>query len=461
MNQQKELNKRSLFFGLNSIFVVVLVVAIVGLINFLGTQYSKKLDLTKGQVHTFSDESSKVLLTLKDDLHATFFGDDGAREKYRPVFNNYKKLSSHFKFESVDPNREPTRAKTAGITKANTLLLAYGDHTTRVEDITEEKITNEIIKITKAKKLVVCTAIGHGEQSFNDPAPNAFAAAKKGLEDQNYEVREIVLPQQSAVPADCSTLVILGGLKALFPNEVKALNAYLDNGGRLAVSIDAAIAAADQSTELKAILHNWGIDSKTALTIDPYSKSQGADASIPLINMFNKDSPITKEATQACYFPFARPLDLVTPAPTGLKVLWLAKTSKQAWGETDMKSIAKGEVQFNQGADIPGPITLAIASSGKKDAKAARETRIVAFGTSQFMNTQYYKFGGNLDFFLNSVSWTLEDESMISIRPKEEAASQVDLSQNQGIAIFWLCVIFFPIFMAVAGIVIWVKRKKL
>lgn len=53
MNSKKELNKRSLFFGLNSAFIAIAVIAIVALINFLGTQYPKKLDLTKNKIHTF------------------------------------------------------------------------------------------------------------------------------------------------------------------------------------------------------------------------------------------------------------------------------------------------------------------------------------------------------------------------------------------------------------------------
>lgn len=462
MNSKKELNKRSLFFGLNSAFIAIAVIAIVALINFLGTQYPKKLDLTKNKIHTFSDQSEKVMTNLKDDVHATFFGDAGAREKFRPIFDNYKKLSNHFKFEAVDPNKEPTRAKTAGIRKADTLVLTYRERTSKVEDISEEKVTNEIIKITKDGKAIVCTITGHGEPSFTDNAPNAFAAAKKGLEDQSYEVKELLLPQQTTLPAECSVLVMMGGLKALFPAEVKLLTDYLNNGGRFVTGIDASITANDQTKELKTLLANWGVEVKPGLIIDPVSKMLGVDASVPIIAQYNKESPIVKEFSQQSYFPFARPIDVIANPNAPYKAIWLTKTSPKAWGEMNMASIAKGEVQYNEGVDLKGPVTTTVSVSGKtKDSKATRETRIVVFGTSQFANTQYSRFGGNLDLFLNSVSWALEDESLISIRAKEEQAGQVELSQNQGLAIFWVCVILFPLFISIFGIVIWVRRKKL
>ena len=124
MTTKKELNKRSLSFGANSIFITVLVIGLVGFVNFLASQYPQKADLTKNKIHTFSDQSSKVMKGLTDELKADFYGDFGSKEKYRPIFENYKKLSNKFKFELVDPNKEPTRSKQAGLKKADTLILS-------------------------------------------------------------------------------------------------------------------------------------------------------------------------------------------------------------------------------------------------------------------------------------------------------------------------------------------------
>jgi ABC-type uncharacterized transport system involved in gliding motility auxiliary subunit len=118
--------------------------------------------------------------------------------------------------------------------------------------------------------------------------------------------------------------------------------------------------------------------------------------------------------------------------------------------------------KFDQGVDLQGPLTTVIAVSGKKkDSKAAHETRIVVLSSSQFTNNQFSRYGANVDLFLNSVSWAVEDESMISIRTKEEDSGKIELTQNQGVAIFLSCVILIPLAIAVFGIVIWVRRKKL
>jgi ABC-type uncharacterized transport system involved in gliding motility auxiliary subunit len=109
-----------------------------------------------------------------------------------------------------------------------------------------------------------------------------------------------------------------------------------------------------------------------------------------------------------------------------------------------------------------GPLDAAIAVEGKqKDSKAPRNTRLVVFGTSNFANNNFSRYGANSDFFLNATAWVMEDESTISIRAKDEGASRVELSQKQGMFIFLLTVIVIPVSIAVAGIVVWVLRRRL
>ncbi|NDG84258.1 MAG: hypothetical protein EBX52_04370 [Proteobacteria bacterium] len=462
MNSQKENKGRAWSFGVNSVFVTLVVISIIGLVNFLGKQYPKKLDLTKNKIHTFSDQTEKVMKGLKDPVEAAFFGDLGSREKNRPLFDNYKKASTLFKLEWVDPNKEPTRTKAAGIKKMDTLVLTYKGRTSKIEDITEEKITNELIKMTKETKLTVCTVTGHGEVPFSDQTGGGFSSAKKGLEDQSYNVKELILPQETRIPADCSAVVMLGAVKALFPAEIKMLSDYLNSGGRLVAGLESAPNSGDQTKELTDFLQTYGVVAKKGLIIDAVSKMLGVDASVPIIATFNKDTALGKDFSGQCFFPFSRPIDIANPLPEGFKAEWVGKTTPKAFAETDLAALAKGIAKFDQGADLQGPLTTVITVSGKKkDSKAEHETRLVVFSSSQFANNQFSRFGGNLDLFLNGVSWAVEDESMISIRAKEEDAGKVELTQNQGIAIFWLCVILIPLAIAVFGIVIWVRRKKL
>ena len=278
---------------------------------------------------------------------------------------------------------------------------------------------------------------------------------------QSYEVKDINLIQDNKIPDTCDAIAILGPTKPFFEPEIKIIRDYL-NGGRAVIAIDVNIKGGEYSPELLSLLGEWNIKSTPqAMIVDPISKMLGVDASVSVIAAFNKDQAITKDMQGNSFFPFLRPLDIEKTDPA-LKADWLGQTTNKSWAVTDMRALSSGQVKFNEGKDRTGPLNAAVAISGKKkDSKGTRESRLVVFGTSAFATNNWQRYGGNLDFFLNSVSWAMEDETLISIRAKEEGPGKVELSQKQGTVIFLLTVIVIPLLVAVGGIVVWVLRRRL
>ena len=117
-------------------------------------------------------------------------------------------------------------------------------------------------------------------------------------------------------------------------------------------------------------------------------------------------------------------------------------------------------MRFNPG-DVKGPVSAAVAVSGKLDEKAARETRIVVFGSSLFAANKFERLGLNSDLFLNTAGWLLEDENSITIRPKEKRQGFIELTKQEQQIIFWLCVVLVPAFLIVGGVANWWRRRKL
>src|SRR5258708_74861 len=70
---RKALRTRTAVYGFNSALTIVLVLSIVGVLNFLVSRYPQKADLTKNQRHTLSDQSRKVVKGLKQPVKAVYF----------------------------------------------------------------------------------------------------------------------------------------------------------------------------------------------------------------------------------------------------------------------------------------------------------------------------------------------------------------------------------------------------
>ena len=440
----------------------ILVLAIVAILNFIGGHNPVEIDFTKNKIHAFSDQSTKVLNSLNSDLKADFYGDFATKENYAPLFENYQKLSPFFIFEAIDPFKEPTRVRVAGVSKADTLVLTYQGRSLKVNELTEAKITNAIIKLKKENKSTVCALVGQGELSVEDITQNGFHSLKIALEDQSYVVKEISISEKN-IPKECNALIILGPTQIFYPKEIEALTQYLNQGGSAVIGISAILSKKEElPLGFRSLLSKWGINIREGLIIDPDAKKMGVDASLVPISFYNPHHEVTHDSTQSSYFPFARPIEFNLTVPTGFVTESLAKTNENAWAEFDIQSFIQGKAQYNSLTDLKGPLSVAVASEGRSsDPKTLKRTRLVVMGSSQLVNNQYSRLGGNLDFFLNTVSWVLEDESLISIRPKLAESGKVELSENAGGMVFMLIVVIFPSIFVLFGFLLWLRRKSL
>lgn len=459
---RKGFAKRTVAYGAYSLLVTLLALSIIGVLNFLSFKHQGKIDLTQDKLHTLSEQTEKLVKGLKTPARAVLFAKFAEREQKKGVLESYRNFNPEkFEIEHVDPDKEPARAKAAGVKKYGTLQLVVGGRDSKLEEITEEKLTNALIKLTQTTTPVLCAVTGHGEKNFNGADAEGYEAMKKGLIQQSYELKELNLISEGKVPTNCSALAILGPTKAFFPQEISLIKQYLADGGRALFALDVDTQGGQYAPELNALLSEWHVKATQAMVVDPFSKLLNIDPSVAILATFSKENPITQDFQGNAYFPFMRPLEIIPNAPAGLEVQWLAQSTPKSWAEGNFKEITSGKVKMDK-EDKQGPLTGVIAVSGKlKDSKATKNTRIVVFGSSYFATNNFSRLAANSDFFLNSVSWVMEDESVISIRSKEGAPGKVEITQKAGTSIFLLTVIVVPLLVAIAGIVIWVFRRKL
>lgn len=464
---RQALKTRQAAFGIHSIITSLLVIAIVGVLNFLGARYPLKWDTTKNKVNTLSDQTVKVVQGLKQEIQVVYYAKAGIPSPGKDLLERYKAISPNFAVEWVDPVKEPARTKQNEIRREGTVQLIVNQggkvKKDKLEDVTEEKLTNALIRLLKEKAQIVCMTTGHGEKSFSSAEQDGYEAIKKLMSNQNYEMKELTLVKDGKISSDeCQALVMVGPTRSFFPAEVKAISDYLDQGGRLLVSGEVDLKGGESMPEINALLGSWYIKFDRNLIIDPIARLANMDASIALTQTYAKTHPIGKEMNVATYFPQSRSIQILPNVPAELKVDWLVRSSPTAWGETDFASLGKGAVKNDPKTDLQQPINLVVTLDGKKkDSKATRNTRIVALGSANLANNMYFRAGGNADLFVNSVSWLMDDESMISIRNKDDGPAKIELSATAAAVIFWLTIVIAPLSICIIGVVVWVRRKKL
>ena len=463
--EDRSMTKRSWRMGLSSGISIVIALAVVLFVGGLAARHHYRMDVSEDSVHTLAPQTKKVLKSLKSPVRAlAFYGKSQPQKPFAQVLlDRYAFDSKDFSFKFIDPVQQPSMAKRYEVTRAGTVILIAGKKQERVEGLNEQSLTNAMIRLQREGKKTIYFLTGNGERSLEDKGKPGYSQVKKALEQQNFEVKSIIFSLAKEVPQNASALVAAGPRKAYTEKEIKRLSAYLERGGSLLVMVDPEV-----SSGLKGWLEKRGVTLGDDLVVDEASVLFGASPAWPVGAIYGKH-PITDPMKGLfAYFPVCRSVSPAAKLPAGAKAVALIKSTEKSWAETDLEALKKEEaqVEYNKDKDRAGPISLATAVAlpapkGPKTAAAPAMAQLVVFGDSDFADNSHFGQAGNRDLFLNTISFLVKEDDLVSIRPKKTGPQPLLLKPWQAGLLFWVPVVILPgIFIILGVVVVWRRKRR-
>jgi ABC-type uncharacterized transport system involved in gliding motility auxiliary subunit len=454
---------------------ILVILAVLGAVNFLANRYDKSYDSTSNKQFSLSDQTVNVVKKLDHDVKIIYFDETSRFPQAKDLLDRYSALSPNLHLEFIDPVKKPQQAKSAGYRRDLNILVENAGKKEEAKSLTEEEVTGAIIRSMKTGERNVCFVSAANEHSITDEAATGYSLMKQLLERDNYKTREInfkaAAPEPGkplaigqtpvaaavAVPKDCLAVVV-GGPQLDYPQPiVDALKTYVEGGGHALFMLDNVlrIGRGEPTAENKAlvdVLSSWGITPQKDLVLDlsGIGNMFGAGPEIPIILQY-ESSPITR--------PLAR-VPTAFPVPRSLDVKSGAKTTAEKLFATTEDSIAVTEVSANGAIDPKkgkkGPFTL-----GASGTYQGTNGRFVVVGTSQWAENRAMgsRTLGNRDLFMNMINWLTADEDLISIRPKSTEDRPLTMTAQKLNLVFWLSVVIFPLAVVGFGMATWWKRR--
>jgi ABC-type uncharacterized transport system involved in gliding motility auxiliary subunit len=466
------LGQRSTRYGAGAAVYSVLFVALIAGANYLGHRHRERWDVTEGGVYTLAPQSTKVVSSLKDTVTMTAFVEGGTSPGLESLLEGYTYAApDRVKMRLVDPDREPALVDQMKITTAPSVNLQYGNESFVVTQPTEETITNGLIRVTRSTKKVVYFVEGFGQASTTaDQDPKGYSAAKLALQQENYEIKTLLLPSVETVPDDASVVVMPGVGQPLTDTAIAALDGYLKRGGHLFV----LVGPRQGDDKLATFLANWGAKLGNDVVLDQEVRLfEGPRIGMQPLAKDYGAHPITQDLRDYTVFPQTRTVDPDAAGKKGLSATTLVKTSGSSWGETGVDDVfTKGVAQLSD-ADKKGPLSVAVAVTAKlpemgitpaaapEGQKAPDEARLVVVGTPRFADSQTFtQSRTNGDLFLNAIGWLVGQDELVSIGSRSVRASRADFTPSQQTLLFYLSVILLPELLVVIGIAVWWRRRN-
>ncbi|MBL1209986.1 MAG: ABC transporter [Geminocystis sp. GBBB08] len=510
-------SKRGVEVGTNAIISTFALLLILSLVNFLAIKYSIKLDLTENNIYTLSPQSQQLMTNLSQPLKVYVF-DSPPNDFDRKLLQDYGRKNDQFQYQFVDPQVNINLAQKFNVTRLGDVYIEYDNKQQLVQTISpdnrlsEIKLTNAIAKIQQTTQRIIYILQGHGESAMEEGQVSLSQAIIR-LKDKGYIVYPLTLATSPLIPPDANVVIISNPEKELLEGEINILQKYVDNGGSLLVMYNAG-----SNVNLDKILTKWGVKFDERLVVDASGTGEtfGLGPSITIIVDYGVH-PITQNfGNGMSLFPWARPI--ITETVKDVTLTPILITNSLSWGEKN----PEGEnVELDSKVDLPGPLNIGVALAKKnhlKDTSKAQEdnlndkndksiknqenkalkeesrekndsdlplpptmktpseeknnsqitskslpeeTRMVVIGNANFATDGWFQQQLNGDLFVNTVGWLASEEnSTLSISPKEPTNRRINLSTFQAGLIGWLALFIIPGLAFSASMVTWWQRSR-
>jgi hypothetical protein len=480
--------------GVNVLLQLLLLVVLLGMINYLAFRHYKRWDLSRNKKHALSEQTVNVLQALEDKVKFVVFFSPGAPGA--EIFSDLENLLKEYQYagggkvdvEYIDPFRNFSRARELqgqykfGATE-NLVILDYKGRSKFVNatDMAEfdggqpmfgqpprlkafkgeQALTSAVLEVTEEKQSKIAFVTGHGELEIGSGGP--LAGLAQYIERQNAKAEPLNFSNLDQIPDDVTMLVVVGAKYDFSEREMEILRKYWENKGRIFIALNPSA----DTPRLDAFLAQAGIRANDDRVMRTVALMPGMIGVLKDVSAtFEAGSPVTKAlagveslllgGTQSLTLEedLARRLDM--------RVQRLMTSSEGFWGEVDHRGGPDTPVHFDPDRDHAGPLVLAasVERGGVGDPTVKVDSsRMIVVGNFGFITDEALT-QPNLDFFLGGMNWMMGRESLIAIAPKTVETFSLNLTEQQIGRIAQICMIYIPLGVAFLGVIVWTARRR-
>jgi len=462
--------------------VVVVAFALFVLANVALTLHDAHIDLTREKLYTPSTAAMKVVDGLGHEVRVTYFyhSQDPAGRRARDILELMERRNPLLRLTAVDPDKEPTVARTNGIRIYNAAMIEADGRRVLVQSTDEAEIALGIQRVLRERVITVCFIEGHGElpmdnyefhthlegvadHSHDDASSRLVQMAghgvgrfRRALEAQGYEARQLILATNRAVPDDCTLVVAANPRTTFLPGESDALRRYLANGGAALFLFDLGFVL---EPGLARLVSDLGVRPEQQVVVDPLSHYM-LDAEMVAVTGYDPH-PIT-QSTSLTFYPGIRPLSLLKPAGN-IRVTSLLTSSRDSYLRDVAPAASRiadepAELVATTAAPAAGPRVLGAAVEGLLPG-GSKALRTVVIGDADFASNSFFPYMSNSDLLLAMIRWLAHEERTTPVTTRIPVPSLVLLTESQARTVFILVVGLLPLMVVAVGTLVWWRRR--
>ncbi len=447
---------------LQNLLFIALFLGCLGLLAWLSTQYVYRADWTASGRNTLAPATTKLLAILDKPVTITAYAtteNEVLRKRISDIVARYQRVKPTINLAFVNPNTDPERTRKEGISADGELVIAYDGRTEKLQDLSEQGLTNTLQRLARQGQRWIAFIQGHGERDPQGQANHDLGNFSSELTKRGFTLQTVNLVTTPTVPDNTHALVIAGPAVNLLPGEVQLIQDYVNTGGNLLWLGDPG-----PLHGLEPLAQKLGVELLPGVVVDTTTQLFGIDNPAFALVVEYPPHAITRNFANLTLFPQA--IALEAKAPQGWQSTPFLQTLPRSWTETGPM---EGEISpdTNSG-ERRGPLTLGVAMTrASPKANAAnpakgngKQQRVIVVGDGDFLSNAFLGNGGNLDLGLAIFNWLSSDDALLNVPAKSAIDTKLNLSRSEMAVISIGALFVIPVLLLLAGLVIWYRRRR-
>ena len=462
--------------------MIALVVALTVVVNLIASALPEtytQIDATSQKLYSITEDTEKYLDTLKDDVTLYVMVNKNSKDdNVDRTLQKYASASKHVKVKYVDPNVSPTFASkyTDSDVTSNSIIVVCGDRSKVIDynsDIyeysydssynysvtgydCEGQVTAAIQYVTSESTTNVYELTGHDESTLSGDFSEVF-------QKRFMNVESLSLLTVDAIPEDCQAIFITAPQSDLSEDDLSKLSQYLENGGKIYLSID--YSKWNDLTNFKKLLSDNNIETTESLLAETDRSYYYQSPFYLLPNVENTEVSSSVAGMTQVFVPYS--VGLTFTGEDDSNVTSFMTTSSNAIAKTaaNIAAVQTQEDAINvtsvQDGDSQGQYSLGMLVTN------ANGGELCVLGSAMMCTDSANQIvsGHNATLFNGIVNAlvTTDDgssDNAVVIAAKDYTVSNLTVSANAMLVYGILWGIFMPIALIIVGIIVWARRRK-
>ena len=440
------------------LFALLLVLAMAAL-GYLSSRYVHVADWTANGRASLSAQSRAVLAKLTGPVDIVSYANpqSDTRQTVASFLLRYQQVKPDLTLHFVDPQLDPAKMRTLGITVDGAMILHYHGHEQRLDELSESAVTNALEQLVRGGDRVVAFVSGDGERRPDGQANADLGTFTAQLERRGMRVVPLNFAQVTAVPQHTDLVVLASPSLALPPGAVQALVAYVQNGGNLLWLTEPT----NDDLGLKPLAAALGVHVLPGVLVDGSGTALGLhDPRMITLGDYPPHS-ITRGFTLTTLYPQVSALALVSQSDWAVHSF--LRSSAQSWTEFHPIDNSKpSDIRFDANAgELKGPLDFGFALSRLSPSPDKSEQRAVVIGDGDFLSNTFLGNGGNRALGERVFDWLLGDDKLVDLPPRGAPDRLLQMSQNDLDMVSLGFVLVLPLLLLlIGGLIVWRRRRR-